>query len=147
MDTARLIGGIEPMVEHRLIEMDWGDWEGCSLPELRERLGRSMQENESRGLDFTTPAGDSPRAVMSRFIDWAGAVARLGESVVAVTHKGVIRAALAYAIGWNMEHKAPVKLDWDRIHGFEIDREGQFTLVLPNVALDARPQGGSERER
>jgi probable phosphoglycerate mutase len=38
METARLLG-LEPEPEPRLIEMDWGAWEGRSLAALRAELG------------------------------------------------------------------------------------------------------------
>ena len=36
-------------VENALIEMDWGQWEGRRLPELRSELGDAMRVNEDRG--------------------------------------------------------------------------------------------------
>ena len=50
--TAALLGAPHAPREPRLIEMDWGEWEGAALAELRARLGGSMRENEARGLDF-----------------------------------------------------------------------------------------------
>ena len=64
--TAEALGAERIETEPRLTEMDWGRWEGRSLPSLREELGEAMRENEARGLDFETPAGDTPRRVQAR---------------------------------------------------------------------------------
>ena len=40
---------------------------------------------------------------------------------LAVTHRGVIRAILAEATGWDMRGKPPARLDWDAVHLFMLD--------------------------
>ena len=52
VQTAALLGAPDAAREPRIIEMDWGDWEGESFVALRARLGEAMRENEARGLDF-----------------------------------------------------------------------------------------------
>ena len=136
--TAHALGAAEPEIEPRLVEMDWGEWEGRSLPALREELGAAMRENEARGLDFETPAGDSPRRVQARLRPWLGEVATAGRPVAAVSHKGVGRALLALALGWDLGERAPVRLRWERAHRFEVSRSGEPRLVEPNLALVPR---------
>ena len=136
--TAEALGAERIETEPRLTEMDWGRWEGRSLPSLREELGEAMRENEARGLDFETPAGDSPRRVQARLRPWLREIAELGRPVVAVSHKGVGRALLALAIGWDMKAKAPVRLRWEHAHRFEVSRSGEPRLVEPNIALVPR---------
>ena len=53
-------------VEPRLVEMDWGDYEGYTLAELRAARGVDLAANEARGLDFRPPGGESPRDVQAR---------------------------------------------------------------------------------
>ena len=62
-ETASLLGAEAPVIEPRLAEMCWGIWEGETLDALRIRHGASLIENESRGLDFRAPNGESPREV------------------------------------------------------------------------------------
>ena len=133
--TAEALGAAGLEIEPRLSEMDWGEWEGRSLPSLREELGEAMHENEARGLDFETPAGDSPRRVQTRLRAWLVSIAGADRPVVAVSHKGVGRALLALAIGWDMKDKAPVRLRWDHAHRFEIARSGAPRLVEANIGL------------
>ena len=141
--TAEALGAEQVEIEPRLTEMDWGEWEGRSLPSLREELGEAMQENEARGLDFETPAGDSPRRVQARLRPWLREIAESGRPVVAVSHKGVGRALLALAIGWDMKAKAPIRLRWERAHRFEVSPAGELRLLEPNIAFVPRAPADS----
>ncbi len=113
-DTAAILHGAPVETEARLIETDWGAWEGRSLADLRDELGPAMAENEARGLDFRPPGGESPRDVQNRvrplLESLAQKTAGTAGTVVAVTHKGVIRAVYALACGWDMRAKPPAKL-------------------------------------
>jgi len=116
--TAAMIGMPDAPVVDALVEMDWGAWEGRTLADLR--CDPDFVAAEARGLDFQPPGGESPRAVMQRAHGWL--MHLRGEApVVAVTHKGVIRAVLCLAYDWDMLGKPPVKLDWSRLHLFAVD--------------------------
>ena len=122
MDTAYLLGMPTAKPEPALIEMHWGDWEGALGRHLRQNLGPELSRNEARGLDFKPPGGETPRQVQQRLHPWFSTVARRGRPVLAVTHKGVIRATLALATGWDMVSKPPIALDWGSIHVFILDQ-------------------------
>lgn len=124
VQTAALLGAPDAERDPRIIEMDWGRWEGESLAELRERRGAEMRENEARGLDFTPPGGESPRLVLGRLRSWLCEVASKDLPTLAITHRGVIRAILAEASGWDMRGKAPAKLDWSAVHLFVLEGDG-----------------------
>jgi probable phosphoglycerate mutase len=134
--TATLLCGFAPPLEPRLIEMDWGDWEGRTLAEIRAEIGPALQRNEDRGLDFRPPNGESPRDVQDRLRPWLAELAAQRPAVVAVSHKGVIRALMAGAYQWDMMVRAPVKLDWARAHIFDIAADGGLTPVEMNVAIN-----------
>jgi probable phosphoglycerate mutase len=133
--TAALLGVAAPAIDPRLIEMDWGAYEGQKLADLRRRLGASLAENEARGLDFRPQGGETPREVAVRLDAFLHDIARNRRPAAAVTHKGVIRAALALATGWDMRGKAPVKLAWDRAHFFTVAPGGGLRLDRPNRPL------------
>ena len=92
----------------RLREMNWGDWAGDTLTALRQRLGQTFDKQEARGLDLQPSAGETPRAVRARLHDWLCEQPATGRIAV-VTHKGVLRAALSLATGWNYHGKPPAK--------------------------------------
>ena len=112
------------------MEMDWGAWQGERLQDLRESLGEPFRQNEDRGLDFRPPGGESPREVMARVRSW---LAEQRAPTLAITHRGVIRAVLAAATGWDMLGKPPAKLDWTAVHFFDVDEEGRPRVRQLNV--------------
>ena len=136
--TAELLGAAQPTIEPRLVEMDWGAWEGETLAELRARGGVALAANEALGLDFRPDGGESPRQVQTRVAPWLAVEAARGGTLVAVTHKGVIRAILARAVGWDMTGKPPVKLDWTAAHLFLLAPDGTPSVERLNLALDRR---------
>jgi probable phosphoglycerate mutase len=137
-DTARLLGIPEPVIEPRLSEMHWGKWEGETLAGLRVRLGAEMAAIEAAGLDLRPPGGESPREVQARLRPLLTEIAQSGRPTAAVTHKGVIRAVLALATGWDMRDKPPHRLDWSAAHLFRLDASGEPRIARLNVALERK---------
>ncbi|WP_193185201.1 histidine phosphatase family protein [Nisaea sediminum] len=137
-ETAELAGIENATVDPLLIEMNWGDWEGERLPDLRKRYGKEMETNEARGRDFRPAGGESPREVQDRL---QTVFTRLNdlrprpERCLLVTHKGVIRAGLALAFGWDMTGKPPVRLDWSALHVVRLDADGTLEPDAMNVSL------------
>lgn len=110
LETAELLGLAEPKTVPELIEMDWGRFEGSTLAELRAKGGRAFAANEAKGLDFRPLDGESPREVTVRLSRWlVNLPAEEGQAVI-VTHKGVRRALLALATGWDMCGAPPIKV-------------------------------------
>lgn len=134
-DSALALGAGEVHTDAALIEMDWGAWEGHTLAALRARLGDAMRASEAAGLDFRPDGGESPREVCARLHRWLVRHACCDRPLVAVTHKGVIRAALSLATGWDMRADFAQRLDWSRGHAFRIDARGALAIVCLNVAL------------
>ncbi len=117
-----------------LIEMDWGRWEGRRLIDLRHDLGSRMAAMEARGLDLQPPGGETPRAVGQRLLPFLRKLPN-AEGYVLVTHKGVIRALLATATGWDMRADWPERLRPARGHLFALTSQGRLQLELLNLEL------------
>ena len=136
VETARILGGGPPRSVPELIEMDWGVWEGRTLASLRAELGEAFERNAARGLDFRPPGGESPREVLQRLRGWLARVPRgPAGPLVAVTHKGVIRAALVAATGWDMTGKPPQKLHDGTMHLFRLAADGTPAPERLNIPL------------
>jgi probable phosphoglycerate mutase len=67
---------------------------------------------------------------MNRVNSWLQEVA---VPTLAITHRGVIRAILAHATGWDMRGKPPARLEWDAVHLFMLDAEGRPSIERLNV--------------
>lgn len=127
-ETAVALGWPDPIVVPELVEMDWGRFEGRRLVELRAELGDAFARNEARGLDFRPPDGESPRDVAKRLRRWLDGLRSIDSEAVVVTHKGVRRALLVLATGWDMLGRAPVKLrDHDALR-LHLDADGRLTV-------------------
>ena len=92
---------IRPDVEDGLLEQDLGAWAGLRHEELPPRLARPAHPFWPLAADETPPGGESFDAVCARV---AVSLDRLatghrGAEIVAVTHGGAIRAAVAHALG------------------------------------------------
>ena len=137
VETAALLELGTPDLDRRLMEMNWGAWEGETRASVAAADPCGVARNEARGPDFRPPGGESPREVQLRVAEWARSAAAAASDVVAITHKGVIRAVLGLACGWDLTGKAPVRLDWTCAHCFRFESEtGVFTLAEPNVGLE-----------
>ena len=135
-ETAALLNPeAEVCTDARLVEMDWGAWEGRVLSELRAAGGSGMADAEARGLDFRPPGGESPRDVQARIAPLLAGLARAGGGHLAVTHKGVLRALYAWASGWDMTGRPPVKLRDACAHVYALDDEGRPSVEALNLDL------------
>ncbi|WP_169566912.1 histidine phosphatase family protein [Sneathiella limimaris] len=133
IQTAQILGATDLSIENRLIEMDFGAWEGHTIKELRNCFGEEMIENERQGLDMTPPEGESPRLVRERL---ASFLRELSSPTIAVTHKGVIRALQSLAYDWDMKQVLPIEYHWNKAHLFLITEEGHVIPERPNVRLE-----------
>jgi broad specificity phosphatase PhoE len=145
VETAVCLGIADARAEPRLMEMDWSDWEGRTLSELRALPDGIMTRCEAAGLDFRPPGGESPREVQDRIAPLLAEIAHEARPVAGITHKGVIRAIFASAMGWDMRGKPPTKLDWHAIHLFRLDEFGRPAPAHLNLAmLPCQPAAPSE---
>lgn len=138
VETARLLRLKPPILEPRLMEMDYGEWEGATWAELQARFGDALAARARRGLEFRPDGGESPADLRARLASWLEEIRDLSRDSVAVSHKGVIRMALAMATGWDLVSKAPAKLRWDRGHLFTLspDPNRVIRVAALNVALE-----------
>ena len=123
----------------RLMETSWGEWEGRTLADLRAAEGEGMAVNEGRGLDFRPPGGESPRDVQDRVRPLLAELGAAGRPLVAVLHRGVMRAIYALATGWDMREKPPHRLLHKMPHGhallFDLAADGTPHLVRLDLPL------------
>jgi len=133
VETAAMLGFVSPSQDSRLTEMDWGEFEGHTLAELRAELGPAMRELEAAGLDFRPPGGESPREVTARLGDAFKDIAATGRDTVVVAHKGILRASLVLACGWDMLGKPPVRYEPERALIHRVDASGAiaFEAAVP----------------
>ncbi len=158
----------DPVIEPALAEQHFGDWQGMSYDELRDKLGPAYGRVWQAPGQATPPGGESFEAVIGRV---GGAIERLtqayrGRDIVAFGHGGSIRSALAFALGLDANAALSFRIEClsiTRIDHFEPD-EGDATSgglrpwrvtgvnmingarsSLPDGARDRRPGAGSRQ--
>ena len=134
-DTAALLAASRAEIEPRLIEMNWGDWEGRTREELLQEFGYEAVDRNSQGRDFRPPRGETPREVWERVRPWIAEIGAAGVPVAGVTHRGLIRAVYAEATGWAMTAPAPDPIHDGAAHLFLARAEGSVGLIRMNLAL------------
>lgn len=100
VQTAEVVAaacGLPVDVEHRLIEVDYGDYDGVPFAELPSDLVRRWRTE----ADFAPPGGESLASVGVRMARLAEEIlVDLGRApVVAVSHVSPIKAAVCWALG------------------------------------------------
>lgn len=93
-------GMAEPTVEADLAEQFFGDWQGLTWDEMKTADAGAYETFWEQPADNAPPGGESFAAVIQRT---AAVIERLtarhaGRDIVAVTHGGTIRAAVAVAL-------------------------------------------------
>lgn len=119
----------------RLIEMDFGTWEGHSIKELRAQFGEVFEAEEARGLDMQPPEGESPRQVQARLRPVLAELALRGEATSVIAHKGVLRALYAWASGWDMTTDPPEKLQEGCFHHLRVSAMAELSVIALNQPL------------
>ncbi len=91
---------LEIIPREGLIEIDFGEWQGCTLKQLcRRKLWKSVQDNPSR-MHF--PGGETFISAQLRVVTELEAISKIHKPkdlVACFTHADIIRLALAYYIG------------------------------------------------
>ena len=135
-ETAKLIyPGKEPMILNGLIEYDFGEFEGKTPDELKDR--EDYKKFLEGGLDNPPPGGESVREVVGRCYDALSVI--IGDMMeegltncAVITHSGIImnmlacfglpkRRAIEYACGFGEGFEVMVSASmWQRSGAFEI---------------------------
>lgn len=94
-----------PVVDDRLRELDFGDWEGRRWDDIP---AASLDAWNADIAGFAPPNGESFDGLVDRVAD---ALAALGTPHVVITHAGVIRAAHRLA-GWDAANAAAISVPY-----------------------------------
>lgn len=124
--TAEALGLDKLMLDDRLREQHWGDWEGLSRDEILVRHGDDafLKVGSARGAEFRPLGGESTGELHARVAAFLrDAAAGEGDAVV-VAHLGVVRAAYTLASGWAMDTPMPPELDISKILLLSLDAAG-----------------------
>jgi broad specificity phosphatase PhoE len=127
--------GLDARVDPALDECDFGAWRGRTLPEVQ------ALDPDGVAAWMTDPVacphgGEALGAFAGRVGAWLDEQATLAGGAVAVTHGGVIRAAVVHALG--APHTAVWRIDAAPLHATELRaHDGRWTLKRVNAPVVA----------
>jgi broad specificity phosphatase PhoE len=123
--TAEALGLAEPTYDARLMEQNWGSWEGLTRDEILARHGADafIKAGSNQGEAFRPGGGESTGELHARVASFLKDVAREEDDAVAVAHLGVLRATYTLATGWDMATPMPAELDVSKILVLELERD------------------------
>lgn len=140
VDTAREIEtltGAPLVIDNRLREMDFGEWEGMTRKEVSERWPEQYDGYKRDPIRNTPPGAESARAVLARVGDLlrdteGSPTYRDVSRVVLVIHKTVARILLAHFEGSPLSRFRDHRIDNASISKVQIDGEGVSRIVFEN---------------
>jgi probable phosphoglycerate mutase len=136
--TAEAFGWPAPILDGRLMEQHWGNWEGLTHAEILTRDGEDCFTKAGLQAAFMPPGGESTAAVMTRIAAFLKDIAANERDALAIAHLGVLRAAYTLATGWDMATPMPEGLDVGTALILNLAPDGAASLSAMNVALKSR---------
>ncbi len=138
--TAAALGLAEPVLDPRLMEQNWGAWEGLTRTEILSRDGEDafVRSGSGRGEAFRPGGGESTGELHARVAAFLKDAAREESDAMVVAHLGVLRAAYTLATGWDMATPMPADLDVSKILLLALNADGAPKVEALNVEFIAR---------
>jgi broad specificity phosphatase PhoE len=133
--TAEAFGLANPMFDARLMEQNWGRWEGLTRAEIFAQDGPDAFLHAGLAAAFRPPGGESTQELHDRVAGFLRDAAQDNSDAIAVAHLGVLRAAYTLATGWDMATAMPAELDVAKALVLELDARGIPKLHALNVEL------------
>jgi alpha-ribazole phosphatase len=118
-----------PRIEPDLREIDFGVWENRTFEEIHAADPAAVDRWAALAPDFTFPQGER----LAGFVQRIGAVAQRlaadpADTLLAVTHGGVIRTLLCRLLGLDVRHYLAFRVDYASITRLELF-DGQAVLT------------------
>src|SRR5690606_3660706 len=104
----------EYSTDARLVEIDYGDWQGLTESEVRERVPELYAERMRDKWNFVPP-GARPESYAMQARRFAPFLAELNRSTVCVDNGGILGCVLVLAAGWPAEKAGQLEVPQHRI--------------------------------
>ena len=137
--TAEALGLVNPAPDARLMEQNWGSWEGLTREQIFARDGQDAFAKAGLTVQFNPPGGESTGQLHDRVAAFLKDAARDDSDAIAIAHLGVLRAAYTLASGWDMATPMPAELDISKALVLEADAAGDCRIHALNLDLVTAP--------
>lgn len=117
-----------PRFDRRLMEIDFGEWEGQPWSEIDRQLLNAWAANV---LYFAPPGGESAAMLQARVIDCVNGLR--GRHLALVTHAGAIRAVLGHWLKLPIGEWSQLSLDFGSVTLLEVHAATKDEAAIPPV--------------
>src|SRR5574341_688916 len=136
--------GIPVVHEPDLREMSLGKWEGMTVAEIQATYPGCYEQWLEDPLAFPAPGGEDLRSFERRVV---GGLERMQNThpkadLIVVSHGGVIKALLCFALGLDVRYLFRLKQDNTAINQIELDGRARRVLLLNDTCHLS--QGGKD---
>lgn len=117
MEIVRAQLGLPPQdyrTDDRLVEVAYGDWQGLTETDARERFPDQHAERARDKWNFIPP-GDGSESYAMQAERFAPLLQELRHSSICVSHGGIMRCVLVLAGGWPSQEAGNLEIPQDRI--------------------------------
>ncbi|TDH28653.1 histidine phosphatase family protein [Segetibacter sp. 3557_3] len=131
-------GGKKVIIDERLIEVDFGGWEGKTRAEFIEEDPGLWNNWDADPTDVKAGGtGETARDLTNRVDDFFHSVLQQHKtgSIMVVAHNGVNRLYLAHKLGMPMKHYRKLVQENSTVSMFQLDEDAELTLVHLNSKL------------
>ncbi|MFZ5631810.1 MAG: alpha-ribazole phosphatase [Bacillota bacterium] len=116
VETARQIAiplGLEVITRPALREMNFGQWEGLTFAEIREKYGDLLKRWWQKPLDIRTPGGEGLSDLVSRVVPAVREVVEKhpDEQVAVVCHGGPVRSIIGTVLNMDLNKYWKIRQD------------------------------------
>jgi probable phosphoglycerate mutase len=137
-----LLGG-ELVIDRRLREIDYGEWEGLTRKQVYTRWPDAYEAYKQNPVVNTPPAGESPTRVLERIQDFWQELQRTSSlrgisKIVIVTHNAVTRILLTHLSGEPIERHREKRIDNASVTKVLLDAMGNASVVYDNCTEHLR---------
>jgi len=135
-ETAEAIAatrGLQIIPDPAFIDLDFGEWQGLPLKEVREKYAELYRTWRDRPQEITFPGGENLARVRARAWEGLLRVVRENEEKTAliVSHRVITKVLICAALGLDDSHFWQIKQDTTAINCLEFSR-GRFVVSLIN---------------
>jgi len=137
LETARIVGdavGRDLIVDHRLTELNYGNWEGSTFDEIRRNSPAIYRAWDADPATNAPPGGETGVQLIERVTPFLADVARRHPSghVVVACHKSVCRLLACHLMGLPLsEYRRQIPMQNAAMNIFEAI-EGKWQVVTLN---------------
>ena len=123
--------------DFRLREQDWGEWAAERMAKIESEALPRLDENKRTGWQFCPPGGEdrisvwqrSRRALMDAAKRWPG------ETILIVTHEGVIKSLIYRLCNRRYLPQEPALIKFRRLHCLMVGKNGLQIEKINALAL------------